>query len=264
MELHNSMIAAISKAGGPAATRGIDLNAIEAARGRVLDKLGLDRLVSADYLDIAEGHRAHAELQRAPATFVIDGLSVEAPGGVYHPTPESSSMLFIRNIQALTLPSQPKTLEIGTGCGAIALFTAHRLGGPVTATDISEVTLAVARANASRNGLKLRLIQSDLFERVREQDFDLVVFNTPLIDKPPEDDLERESLCDPGGRVLRRYLDGLPRVLGAQGVALFGLCCNTAYQQLDDVALDFRVVGLELIGGGFWRAIVAARLTPPR
>lgn len=258
------MIAAISKAGGPAAMRGMDLTATEAARGRVLEKLGLDRLVSADYLDIAEGHRAHAELQRAPATFVIDGLSIEAPGGVYHPTPESSSMLFVRNIQALALPSRPKTLEIGTGCGAIALFAAHRLGGPVTATDISEVTLAVARANASRNGLKLRLIQSDLFARVGERDFDLVVFNTPLIDKAPEDDLERESLCDPGGRVLRRYLDGLPGVLAPQGVALFGICCNTAYQQLDDVALDFRILGLELIGGGFWRAIVAAKLTPPR
>jgi len=241
----------------------MSLNASEAARRRVLERLGLARLVSADYLDIAAGHRAHAELQRSPATFDIDGLTIQAPGGVYHPTPESSSMLFVRNIQALVLPSRPRTLEIGTGCGAIALFVAHRFDGPVTATDISEVTLAVARANASRNGVTLRLIQSDLFQRVESRDFDLVVFNTPLIDKAPEDDLERESLCDPGGRVLRRYLDGVAEMLAPQGQALFGLCCNTAYQQLDDVNLDFRVVGLELIGGGFWRAIVAARLTPP-
>jgi methylase of polypeptide subunit release factors len=243
-------------------TRGMSLDSTEAARRRVLDRLGLLRLVGADYLDIDAGHRAHAELQRAPATFVVDGLTIEAPAGVYHPTPESSSMLFIRNIGALAGLAPRRTLEIGAGCGAIALYVARRWGGEVTATDISESTLAVARANAARNGLTLRLVQSDLFARVEGGDFDLVVFNTPLIDQAPQDDLERESLCDPGGRILRRYLDGLRGVLAPGGVALFGICCNTAYQQLDEVDLDFRVVGLELIGAGFWRAIVAARLTP--
>jgi methylase of polypeptide subunit release factors len=237
----------------------MSLHGTDAARRRVLARLGLDRLVTADYLDIAAGHRALAEAQRAPASFVIDGLAIEAPAGVYHPTPESSSMLFIRNLEALGPPAIPRMLEIGTGCGAIALFVAHRWGGEVTATDISESALAAARANARRNGLSPRLIKSDLFESVGAGDFDLVVFNTPLIDKSPEDDIERESLCDPGGRLLRRYLDGLPAALAPRGLALFGLCCNTAYQQLDEVALDFRVVGLELIGEGFWRAIVAAQ-----
>ena len=111
------------------------------------------------------------------------------------------------------------------------------------------------------------MVGSVLLQRMLdEKDFDLVVFNTPLIDKTPEDDLERQSLCDPGGRLLRGYLDGLPDVLSPHGVALFGLCCNTAYQRLEEVPLDFTVIGLELIGQGFWRAIVAARraaLTPP-
>jgi methylase of polypeptide subunit release factors len=238
----------------------MSLIATELARRRVLDRLGLDRLVSPDYLDIDAGHRALAAAQREPARFVIHGMTIEAPAGVYHPTPDSSSMLFIRNIEALAAPAIPRMLEIGAGCGAIALFVAKRWGGEVTATDISEASLSALRANARRNGLSPRLIKSDLFDAVEAHDFDLVVFNTPLIDKSPEDDIERESLCDPGGRLLRRYLDGLPGVLAPGGLALFGLCCNTAYQQLDEVALDFRVVGMELIGEGFWRAVVAARL----
>jgi methylase of polypeptide subunit release factors len=225
----------------------------------VLGRLGLDRLVTADYLDISEGHRALAALQMAPATFFIDGMAIDAPAGVYHPTPESSSLLFIHNIQALAAPKIPRMLEIGTGTGAIALFVAHRWGGYVLATDVSPFMLEVARANAERNRLSPRFLQSDLFESVDEGDFDLVVFNTPLIDKDPEDDLERQSLCDPGGKLLRGYLDGLADVLKPDGLALFGICCNTAYQQIDEAALDVRVVGLELIGQGFWRAIVAAR-----
>ncbi len=259
--LHNSDGDAISRPSRPGPrTRGVSLDATEAARRRVLDRLGLERLVSADYLDIAEGHRAHAQIQREPASFVIDGMTIDAPGGVYHPTPDSSSILFIRNIQALAARGPRRMLEIGTGCGAIALFVAHHFGAEVTATDISEATLSVARANARRNGLTPTLFVSDLFERVEGRDYDLVVFNTPLIDKAPEDDLERESLCDPGGRVLRRYVEGLPGVLARDGVALFGVCCNTAYQVLDETDLRLRVIGLELIGGGFWRAIVAARL----
>ena len=240
------------------------MNATEAARRRVLAKLGLEQLVTAEYLDIDAGHRAHADLQRSPATFRIDGMTIEAPAGVYHPTPESSSMLFIRNIEALGFPAIPRTLEIGTGCGAIALYVAHRWRGYVVATDICETTLASARANARRNDLAVRLVQSDLFKAVHERGFDLVIFNTPLIDKAPEDDLERQSLCDPGGKILRGYLDGLPDALAPNGVGLFGLCCNTAYQQLDDLGLEFTVIGLELIGGGFWRAIVAARRLMPQ
>jgi len=234
----------------------------EAARRRVLAKLGLDRLVSADYLDIDAGHRAHAALQRSPATFLIDGLTIDAPAGVYHPTPESSSLMFIRNILARGPRAIPRMLEIGTGCGAIALFVAHRWKEHVVATDISEKTLATARANAEKNGLHPRLLRSDLFAAVDEGNFDLIVFNTPLIDKQPEDDLERDSLCDPGGRVLRGYIDGLEAVLAPGGLALFGICCNTAYQQLDGVALDFKTIGLELVGDGFWRAVVRARRLP--
>jgi methylase of polypeptide subunit release factors len=241
--------------------KSMNFHTTETARDRVLRKLGLARLVSAAYLDIEAGHRAHAELQRRPATFAIDGMTIEAPAGVYHPTPESSSLLFIRNIQALAPPTIPRMLEIGTGCGAIALFVANRWKGHVVATDISEATLDIARQNARRNRLHPRFIRSDLFASVDERDFDLVVFNTPLIDKAPEDDLERESLCDPGGRVLRGYLEGLAGVLAPSGTALFGICCNTAYQQLDEFDLDFKTIGLELVGDGFWRAIVAARRT---
>ena len=236
----------------------------EIARHRVLARLGLEGLTTTAYLDIEAGHRGHAELQRHPGRFVVDGLDIEAPAGVYHPTPESSSMLFVRNIASMGLALPRRALEIGAGCGAIALTIANRWGTDVTATDISDASLETARANARRNGLVLTLVKSDLFSAVTGRDFDLVVFNTPLIDKAPEDDLERESLCDPGGRILHGYLKGLPGVLAAGGVGLFGLCCNTAYEAIDDFDLDLKVVGLELIGGGFWRAVVAARIRPQK
>jgi methylase of polypeptide subunit release factors len=234
----------------------------EIARQRVLARLGLAGLTTIAYLDIEAGHRGHAELQRHPGRFLVEGLDIEAPAGVYHPTPESSSMLFVRNIGAMGLAPPRKALEIGTGCGVIALTIAKRWSTQVTATDLFDTALTTAHANARRNAISLNLIKSDLFSAVTGRDFDLVVFNTPLIDKTPEDDLERESLCDPGGRILHGYVEGLADVLAPGGVGLFGLCCNTAYEALDEFDLDFKVVGFEMIGGGFWRAVVAARVKP--
>lgn len=230
----------------------------ESARRNVLEELGIDQLVSTAFLDISEGHRAHVELQRKPARFVIDGLTIDAPAGVYHPTPESSSLLFVRNIMAMHKRSIPRTLEIGAGCGAISLFVANRWKSEVVATDIADQAIASIHANAAANGISLRVIKSDLFADVDERDFDLIVFNVPLIDKEPEDDLERANLCDPGGRILRRFLDGVGGYLARDGVVVFSVCSNTAYEALDGIDLRFRIIGLELVGDGFWRAIVGA------
>ena len=50
----------------------------DAARLRVLARLGLDRLTGPAYLDIAAGHRGHAEVQRHPGRFTVEGLDLEA------------------------------------------------------------------------------------------------------------------------------------------------------------------------------------------
>ena len=193
-----------------------------------------------------------------PAQYQIDGLTINAPAGVYHPTPESSSLLFIRNIMAMNKPRIPRTLEIGAGCGAISLFVAARWKSEVVATDIAPEAIATIKDNARRNDLTIRVIESDLFESIPERDFDLIVFNVPLIDKEPEDDLERANLCDPGGRILRRFLERAGEFLAPSGLIIFSACSNTAYEALDGIGLKFRIVGLELVGDGFWRAIVGA------
>lgn len=229
-------------------------------RSRVLRKLGLADLVSTEFFDIDEGHRQHVQVQRTPASFDIDGLKIDAPGGVYHPSPDSSSLLFIRNIMGMNRPAWPRVLEIGVGSGAISLFVARRWASYVVATDISAPALATARANAARNGITLRLIESDLFAKVDERNFDLVVFNTPLIDKAPDDDEEGVNLCDPGGHILRRFASEVGGFLAPDGVAIFGLCNNTAYEALDGLDLVFQVIGFEMVGAGFWRSIVGARL----
>lgn len=74
-------------------------------------------------------------------------------------------------------------LDLGTGCGIVALHLALR--GEVVATDISERALAFARANAYLNGAEgIEFRHGDLFEPVAGGRFDLILSNPPFVISP--------------------------------------------------------------------------------
>lgn len=78
----------------------------------------------------------------------------------------------------------PRILDIGTGSGAIALALASELAdAPVTAADISEAALVVARKNAEALGLgrRIRFLAGDLLQPVEGETFDIIVSNPPYI-----------------------------------------------------------------------------------
>ena len=225
----------------------------------VLRKLRIATLVSTERLDIAAAHEALVRRQEVPERIETDGLIVDVPAGVYHPLPDSSSEFFIRNIKAMNPRLIAKTLEIGAGCGIISLFIAANWPSRTVATDISSVAVKATIDNAKLNQLSVTAYQSDLFEKIDEKDFDLIVFNTPMVDKNPENDIEKYSLCDPNGRITEAYLRQARRHVSRDGLIIFSICNNSAYEVLDTVDLVYSIVGLELDYSGFWRAIVGAR-----
>jgi release factor glutamine methyltransferase len=78
---------------------------------------------------------------------------------------------------------RPRILDIGTGSGAIALALAAEIpGAQITATDISDAALSVAKKNAGTLGLdrSITFLQGDLFAPVHGT-FDLIVSNPPYI-----------------------------------------------------------------------------------
>ena len=80
-----------------------------------------------------------------------------------------------------------------------------------------------------------------------------------MVDKNPENDIERFSLCDPHGRITESYLRQARRHVSGDGLIIFSICNNSAYEVLDSIDLDYQIVGFELAYSGFWRAIVGAR-----
>ncbi len=98
------------------------------------------------------------------------------------PRPETE-LLVERSLALVERITAPRILELGTGSGAIALaLKRERPDAAITATDISEAALAVARENADTLGLRVRFMVSDWYAAVEPGDrFDLIVSNPPYI-----------------------------------------------------------------------------------
>ncbi len=76
-----------------------------------------------------------------------------------------------------------RALDLGTGCGVQAAGLAGH-AGEVAATDISERALSFAAFNAAVNGQSWDLRRGSLLERVRGEQFDLIVSNPPFVVTP--------------------------------------------------------------------------------
>ncbi len=70
--------------------------------------------------------------------------------------------------------------DIGTGSGAIAIALKKNLDAIVTATDISNQALEVAKANAFNNKVEIDFRKGNLLEPLDEK-YDIIVSNPPYI-----------------------------------------------------------------------------------
>lgn len=134
------------------------------------------------------------------------GLPFRVTPAVLIPRPDTE---LIVELALERLPAQARMLDMGTGSGAIAVAVAHtRPDAQVTALDVSEDALAVARANAEANGARVRFLRSDWFAALEGDTFELVVSNPPYIASGDEHLAQGDLRFEPAD-ALTDHADGL-------------------------------------------------------
>jgi len=116
------------------------------------------------------------------------GLEFFIDEGVLIPRPETE--LLVEEVLKSIEGEGQRLLEVGTGSGCIAISL--KKSAPdlqITATDISEGALAVARQNASQHEVAIDFQLADLMDEL-EGDWGIIVANLPYI---AEDDPELEE-----------------------------------------------------------------------
>ena len=103
-------------------------------------------------------------LQHILGTQEFCGLEFEVTPDVLIPRHDTETLV---NEALVRMPGAKSVLDIGTGSGCIAVALAGMLPeASVTAVDISEAALAVARRNTERNSVVIEFIQGSLLEPV--------------------------------------------------------------------------------------------------
>jgi len=211
-------------------------------------------------------------LQGEPIAYIVGkreffGLDFEVSDAVLIPRPDTE--LIVELALERLPPGAARLLDMGTGSGAIAVAAAHgRPDAQVTALDVSDAALAVARRNAAANGARVRFLRSDWFAALDAAErFELIASNPPYIAAGDEHLSQGDLRFEPSG-ALTDHADGLSAlriiVAGAPAYLAPGawLLMEHGYDQAQDVrallaARGFTEVqswrdlgGIERVSGG--------------
>ena len=132
-----------------------------------------------------------------------------------------------RNINCSEPEKTIKVLDLCTGSGAIGVSIAKNIKKcEITLSDISCDALKIAQKNSAEvtgdtQNNKIKIIQSDLFEKIEEK-FDIIVSNPPYIETKTIQTLDKEVQMEP-----RIALDG-----GEDGLDLYRRIIKEAYKYL--------------------------------
>ena len=126
--------------------------------------------------------------------------------------------------------SVSSVLDMCTGSGCLAILMAHVFpNAAVTAVDLSDDALDVARINVADYGLedRIELVRSDVFDALAGRRFDLILSNPPYVTAEAMDALPPEYLHEPhmalasgddGLDVVRRLLSQAAAHLNPGGI----------------------------------------------
>ena len=191
-------------------------------------------------MEIAKLMSDGTPLQYALGKTDFYGIRLAVNKNVLIPRPETEELAERAIAEASAMQSEGRkirVLDLCTGSGAIALAVALKSGAEVSASDVSEGALQVARANALNVGADIKFIKSDMWTDIADE-FDVIVSNPPYI--PTEDiktldgrvkGFEPLLALDGGNDGLRFYREialGLDGHLAKNGVLLLEFGINQA------------------------------------
>ncbi len=186
------------------------------------------------------------------------GCKIKVDERVLIPRPETEEMVMMAVASA---EEGNNILDLCTGSGAIAIAAYKELekrgiSCKMTAVDISEDALALAKENAEINEAEVLFIRSDLFSRIRGR-FDIIISNPPYIPTAEIETLQREvkeyepRLALDGGAdgldIYRRIAENASKYINRGGM----LIMEVGAGQAQDVVKMFRGNAYAMIAQDF-------------
>lgn len=189
-------------------------NALDEAVYLCLTSLHLPPDLSHDYFDcrlthdekrsVLENYRKRIH-KRMPAAYITNeawfaGLNFYVDSRVLIPRSPIAELIEQRFSPWIDINRVERVLDLCTGSGCIAIACAYAFEqARIVGSDVSKDALDVAAINRDNHGLedRVELIQSDLFDNIPAQKFDIIVANPPYVSSQEMARLDREFGFEP-------------------------------------------------------------------
>ena len=206
----------------------------------VYDNQEVDKKAQWEYFVNIEKLTKGMPLQHITHTQEFMKMDFYVDENVLIPRPDTE-ILVEETIKIAQTMERPKILDLCTGSGAIAISLKKYIpSAQVYAVDISKKALEIAKKNAHRLEAEVKFIESNLFEKIKNEKFDIIVSNPPYIKKSDINYLSQEVQKEPQIALDGGY-DGLDfyRKISYQAIDYlkFGsyLCFEIGYDQKEEV-----------------------------
>jgi len=165
-----------------------------------------------------------------------NGFKLEIPPEVFHPGFFFSTKLLLQQLERFSLEGK-SLLELGAGSGVISLCAAEK-GAIVTATDINRIAVDQLKINAEKNGAKVNVLHSDLFEQIPLTQFDFILINPPYYKRDPITELDYAWCCGTKGQYFQQLFKNIGNYMHHNSEVLMVLCDGCDLQMIERFAFE--------------------------
>ncbi len=188
-------------------------------------ELGGDSRVKSSHIDKID-ELAAERIKGKPLSYVLGnadfyGYEIKVDERVLIPRPETEELV---SEVLKVVKNTDKVLDLCTGSGAIALVINKKSEASVTATDISEAALEVAKENFKQFDAAVETRLIDLYGDLSEK-FDIIVSNPPYIKTEEINTLDKE---------VKDYEPHIALDGGEDGLDFYRRICEGAKQRLNE------------------------------
>lgn len=180
--------------------------------------------------------------------------SLKVLAGVFHPGLFFSTSFLFQYLNGLSVKDK-LCLEVGCGSGLLSLQLAGK-GAQVTAIDINPLAVKNTLYNLEQNQVlihqPMRVIQSDLFDALKNEKFDLVVINPPYYFAEPQNLTEHAWYCGSEGQYFVRLFEELSSHLRPEAEVIMSLSDKCDITRIESLALQQNLKLQEIIRKSYW------------
>ena len=190
--------------------------------------------LSKKYFEAVRRRIKHIPLQHITGHQQFMDFDFLVNGDVLIPRPETE--LLVEQVVSYVGERPVKVLDMCTGSGCIAISVDKMChNASVTAVDISDKALQVAKENNIRNQSHVTFVESNLFENVREK-YDIIISNPPYIPTGDIDTLMEE---------VKDYEPHLALDGSSDGLKFYREICNQLQNYLNQHGKIFFEIGYD-------------------